>query len=136
MVTSFSLGKIINNQDAMGRIAKWTMELMAYGITYTPRTAIKSEAMVDFVAEWTEAHVKPAAVDLEYWRMYFDGSLMLQGAGVGVVSISPSGNNMRYVLQLNFEGATNNAEYDGPCTAVTLSVRRLVTSRDLELIIS
>jgi ribonuclease HI len=46
--------------------------------------------------------------------MYFDGSLMLQGAGVGVVLVSPNGNRMRYVLYLNFdEGATNNiAEYE------------------------
>ena len=45
--------------------------------------------------------------------MYFDGSLMLQGAGVGVVLVSPNGNQMRYLLHLNFNGATNNiAEYE------------------------
>lgn len=37
VVTSFLLGEIINNQDATGRITKWVMELMAYGITYTVR---------------------------------------------------------------------------------------------------
>ena len=68
---------------------------------------------MDFIAKWTEAHVNPAAADLEYWNMYFNGSLMLQGAGVGVVLVSPSENQMRYVLHLNFEGATNNiAEYE------------------------
>jgi hypothetical protein len=47
--------------------------------------------------------------------MYFDGSLMLQGAGARVVLVSPSGNQMRYVLCLNFEGATNNiVEYEAP----------------------
>ena len=47
---------------------------------------------------------------------------------------------MRYVLYLNFKGATNNiAEYEallhGLLTAVTLGVRRLVTSGDSELVI-
>jgi ribonuclease HI len=43
--------------------------------------------------------------------MYFDGSLMLQGAGV--VLVSPNGNRMRYILHLNFDGATNNiADYE------------------------
>ena len=51
--------------------------VMAYSITYAPRTAIKSYALVDFIVEWTEVHTKPVAVDLEYWSMYFDGSLML-----------------------------------------------------------
>jgi ribonuclease HI len=55
----------------------------------------------------------PATADLEYWIIYLDGSLMLQGAGVGVVFVSPSKNQMRYVLRLNFKGATNNiAEYE------------------------
>jgi hypothetical protein len=39
---------------------------MAYDITYMSWTAIKSEALVDFIAEWTKAHVEPAIVDLEY----------------------------------------------------------------------
>jgi hypothetical protein len=42
MVTSFPLGEIINNWDVTGWIAKWALELMAYGITYVPHTSIKS----------------------------------------------------------------------------------------------
>jgi ribonuclease HI len=72
--------------------------------------------------------------------MYFDRSLMLQGAGVGVILVSPSGNRMSYVLHLNFEADTNNiAEYEALLhwlhTTITLGVRRLVTSGDSELVI-
>jgi hypothetical protein len=68
VVSSFPLGEIINNQDATGWITKWALELMAYGITYAPQIAIKSHALVDFIVEWTKAHVELAAVDLEYWN--------------------------------------------------------------------
>jgi hypothetical protein len=88
---------------------------MAYGITYVPCTSIKSQALADFVAKWTEPHIEPATTNLEYWNMYFDDSLMLQGVGVGagVVLVSPSRDRMRYVVHLNFEGATNNiVEYE------------------------
>lgn len=51
VVTSFPLGEVINNWDAMGRITKWAMELMAYNITYTSQNAIKSQALVDFIVE-------------------------------------------------------------------------------------
>ena len=132
VVTSFPLGEIINNQDVTRWIAKWALELVVYGITYVPHKSIKSQALADFVVEWTEAHVEPVAADL-YRSMYFNGSLMLQGARAGVVLVSPSGNRMRYGLCLNFEGATNNiAKYEallhGLRTAVTLGVRRLVAS--------
>ena len=54
VVTSYPLGDIIRNRDAMGRISKWALELMGHDIRYIPRTAIKSQALVDFVAEWME----------------------------------------------------------------------------------
>jgi hypothetical protein len=54
--------------------------------------SIKSQTLVEFVAEWIEAHVELATTDLEHWSMCFDGSLMLQGAGAKVVVVSPSEN--------------------------------------------
>jgi hypothetical protein len=54
VVLSFPLGEVIQNWDATGRIAKWALELMGEGITYTPQTTIKSQALADFIAEWTE----------------------------------------------------------------------------------
>jgi len=42
VVTSFPLGEVVQNHDATGRIAKWALELMGEGISYAPRTAIKS----------------------------------------------------------------------------------------------
>ena len=54
VVTTFSPGEVVWNPDATGRIAKWSLELMGQGIEYAPRTAIKSQILVDFVAEWME----------------------------------------------------------------------------------
>ena len=36
IVSSFPLGEVIQNQEAMGRIIKWALELMDQGITYAP----------------------------------------------------------------------------------------------------
>ena len=53
-VTSFPLEDIVRNSDAAGWISKWALELMGHDIRYIPHTAIKSQALTDFVAEWSE----------------------------------------------------------------------------------
>lgn len=45
--------------------------------------------------------------------MYFDGSLMLKGSGAEVILISPTGENIKYAIQLNFSATNNVAEYEG-----------------------
>ena len=42
VVTSYPLGDIVRNHDAVGWIFKWALELMGHNIRYIPRTAIKS----------------------------------------------------------------------------------------------
>jgi hypothetical protein len=43
---------ILQNQDATRRISKWAVELGALSIDIKSRTAIKSQVLVDFMAEW------------------------------------------------------------------------------------
>ena len=66
VITSYPLGDIICNHDAMGRISKWALELMGHDIRYIPHTAIKSQALVDFVAEWTKVQLPILDVTHEY----------------------------------------------------------------------
>jgi hypothetical protein len=54
VITDYPLDDILRNQDATRRISKWAVELGALNIDFKPRTAIKSQALVDFMAEWRE----------------------------------------------------------------------------------
>jgi hypothetical protein len=100
VVTDCTLGDILRNQDATGRISKWAVELGALTIDFKPRTAIKSQMLVDFMAEWRKNQLPTPTVRPEHWVMYFDGSLNLKGAGAGVLLISPTGEQLKYVLQI------------------------------------
>jgi hypothetical protein len=51
VITDFPLVDILHNQDATEHISKWVVELGALSIDFKPRTAIKSQALVDFMAE-------------------------------------------------------------------------------------
>ena len=112
VVTSYPLGDIIHNHNTVGRISKWALELMGHDIRYIPYTAIKSQALTDFVAEWMEVQLPTPDVTHEYWTMYFDGSIMAPGSGARVVLISPDGSRLRYVICLHFLASNSTTEYE------------------------
>ena len=49
--SSQPLGDVFNNKEASGRVGKWATELSQFEISNVPRTAIKSQALADFVAD-------------------------------------------------------------------------------------
>src|SRR5438128_1001251 len=140
VVTTFPIGEILHNRDATGRIAKWAVELGAFELTFQPRTAIKSQALIEFIAEWTEVQTPDITKKLKYWTTYFDGSLMIDGVGAGIVLISPTGERLKYVLQIHFPASNNAAEYEallhGLRIAISLGIRRLAVRGDSELVVN
>ena len=70
------------------------------------------QVLADFITEWTKVQMPPAVVDQEYWTMYFNGSLMKKGAGMGLVFVSPLEIRMRYMVHLHFPSSNNIAEYE------------------------
>jgi ribonuclease HI len=72
--------------------------------------------------------------------MYFDGSLKLEGAGAGVLLISPMGEQLKYVLQIIWKVSNNGAEYKallhGFCLAASLGIKRLLVYGDSAVVIN
>jgi ribonuclease HI len=64
------------------------------------------------MAEWRENQLPTPTERPEHWVMYFDGSLNLEGAGAGVLLISPMGEQLKYVLQIFWKVSNNKAEYE------------------------
>jgi hypothetical protein len=82
-------------------------------ITYEKTKAIKSQIWPDFTAEWLELQNTGPPDLSSVWTMYFDGSKRVEGAGAGVVLISPQGDKLKYVLWMSFPHTLNNeAEYE------------------------
>jgi hypothetical protein len=44
---------LFHNSEAIGRIGKWATELNKFVVDFEHRSAIKSQALADFVAYWT-----------------------------------------------------------------------------------
>jgi hypothetical protein len=102
VVNQDPLSNILNNPKATGRASLWGIELSPLDITYEKRKAIKSQVLPNFTAEWLEQQNTGPPDLSSVWTMYFDGSKRVQGAGVGVVLISPQGDKLKYVLRMSF----------------------------------
>jgi ribonuclease HI len=72
--------------------------------------------------------------------MYFDGSLKLEGVGAGVLLISPTGEQLKYVLQIFWKVSNNEAEYEallhGLRLAASLGIKRLLVYGDFAVVIN
>jgi hypothetical protein len=138
--TKFPLGTIIRNKDANGHIAKWAMELCPFDLEFTHRDTIKSQTLADFMVEWTDLSILTSQGPVDYWKMYFDGSLTIHGAGAGILFISPTNEQLRYALRIHFLASNNAVEYEarfhGLRIAVDLGIKRLYIHGDSALVIN
>ena len=105
--------------------------------------SLKSQIVADFVTEWTELQTPGPPDKSSSWTMYFDGSKRNEGAGAGVVLISPRGDKLRYVLQIKFpegdKASNNDAEYEallhGMKMALACGATRLMIYGDSNLVV-
>jgi ribonuclease HI len=99
---------------------------------------IKSQALTDFIAEWTNLGLWGIDDLPNHSVMYFDRSYTLKGAGAGVVLISPDGDILKYAIQIEFPATNNTTEYEGLVTGLRLAkeldIRWLLIWGDSQLV--
>jgi ribonuclease HI len=90
------------------------------------------------VAEWTEIQQPVPDAILDHWKIYFDGSLKLSGAGAGIIFISIEGKQLKYVLQILWQATNNKVEYEalihGLQIATSLGIKRLLVYDDSAIV--
>lgn len=52
VITTFPLKIVLSRLDISSRLVKWVIELREYGISFEPCTAIKSQVLADFIANF------------------------------------------------------------------------------------
>ncbi|KAK3032340.1 hypothetical protein RJ639_035391 [Escallonia herrerae] len=101
VLTDQPLGKVLQNPDASGRLVNWSVELGEFDIKYQPRTAIKAQALSDFVVEYTILEDPQQLILSEVsdpWLLYVDGSSKVGNSGAGLILISPE----KFKIDLRF----------------------------------
>ena len=86
------LEALFRNSKAFRRIRKWATELNEFVVDFEHRSAIKSQALADFIVGWT-----PAAYDTTIqfeepiWTVHCDGAWGMNGAGITAILTPPKG---------------------------------------------
>jgi hypothetical protein len=120
--SSKPLKNIMRNREATGRIGKWATNLNEFTIDSVHRSSIQSQALADFIADWTlGAREEEINKDAEAWTMFCEGSWGTFGAGAAVVLVAPSKVKTFYAARLDFSCTNNIAEYE----ALLLGLRKL-----------
>jgi hypothetical protein len=111
--SSQPLKDIMRNREATGRVGKWAIELKEFTIDYVHRSSIQSQALADFIADWTPgAQDEERTKDDEAWIVFCDGSWGTFSVGAAAVLIPPSKINTYYAARLEFNCTNNIAEYE------------------------
>ncbi|XP_074265651.1 uncharacterized protein LOC141588095 [Silene latifolia] len=121
-----------------GRMSEWSVHLSGYDIGYDPRTAIKSQALADFMSDFSptiqnladeEILILKGNKEAEVWQMHIDGASNQWGAGVGLILRSPQGGLIAQAIRCEFKATNNEIEYEalilGMQLALELGVRNL-----------
>jgi hypothetical protein len=83
VVTSYPLEKVLCNSNATGRVAEWGIELQPFELECHTTSTIKSTALAEFAAEWTDSFTGEAREEESqqlgeqapgFWMMHFDGA--------------------------------------------------------------
>jgi hypothetical protein len=53
VVSDRPLAQVLQIKEETGRITQWVVEIGYYDVEFVPRRAIKSQALTDFILEWT-----------------------------------------------------------------------------------
>ncbi|XP_056695833.1 uncharacterized protein [Spinacia oleracea] len=128
VMTNYPIKSVMRRPELTGRMEKWTMALGRFDIKYQPRTAVKSQALADFVADFSpdleriaDDEVKLINNIEEIWTLFVDGSSNFRGAGLGVVLKSPQGDMIAHAICYDFKATNNEAEYEALIAGMTLA---------------
>ena len=97
VLTDQPLKGAMSSLEVARRMALWTIELSEFDIQYSSRTAIKGQAVVDFIVEYTQLKGKGAEV-LGQWSIHTDGSSNWHAGGAGVVIQTPEGDKIECMI--------------------------------------
>jgi hypothetical protein len=120
-------------------MGKWAYSLVEFDLLYEPLKAVKGLVMADFIVDHDMKIDDMCLVSVRPWMLFFDGSVRLQGCGIGCEIRSDGGAVHKMVVRLEFKWTNNQAEYEGLLTRletmIDMGVKDVEAFGDSQLVV-
>ncbi|KAK8924197.1 hypothetical protein KSP39_PZI019370 [Platanthera zijinensis] len=121
VVTDHPLRNIFEGVEHSGRLAKWSVELSEFDISFIPRLSIKAQAMADFLADYVVEVAEEELTRPVPWKVMVDGASGRRSLGAGVILESPQGVRIEQTVVVHFPITNNQAEYEAVIAGLRLA---------------
>uniref|UniRef100_A0A2N9FI93 Integrase catalytic domain-containing protein n=1 Tax=Fagus sylvatica TaxID=28930 RepID=A0A2N9FI93_FAGSY len=150
---SHPIRSLLHRPVLSGRLAQWLLQLSQYEITTETPTAIKSQAIVDLLAQFpgedssSISHQVPGEIGEvllaglvdSTWTLKFDGSSTSNSSGAEIVLMREDGETIAKSFKLDFSCSNNASEYEAYITGLVIAhemgIKHLRVIGDSNLII-
>jgi hypothetical protein len=113
-------------------------ELNEFSIDYVHRSSIQSQALADFIADWTPGAQEEVTKDAKAWTIFCDGSWGTFGAGAVAILVVPSKVRTCYATTPDFSCTNYIAEYEALLLGLrklkAMGIRRAILKTDSQVI--
>jgi hypothetical protein len=72
VISNRPMAHVLQSMEATCWIAQWAVEISQYDVEFIPQRVIKSQALTDFIAEWTDSCLLGIDELPNDWVMCFD----------------------------------------------------------------
>ncbi|XP_058071115.1 uncharacterized protein LOC131220168 [Magnolia sinica] len=156
VLTDSPLRQVLQRPEVSGLMTKWAIELGEFDIQFCSRTAIKGQAVANFIAEFTTTNADEIGTEVEMtppvslgdqkaildkgWVLHVDGSSNVKGVGAGIILVAFNSTIIQYAIRFEFKALNNEAEYEallaGLMLAASLGVQSLQVRCDSQLVVN
>ena len=129
--------KTLDKLKAIERLVLWEIKLNEFDVQYHPRTAIKAQALANFITKFMVGEIDEWGATP--WTVQTNGSSNKHAGGIMVVLQSLDGDIIKCAIRLQFSKTNNEAEYEailiGLNLAKTIGVSSLILHNDSQVVV-